>query len=79
MNLKQGDKVLVEATVLRTYGGEDTDEAYRSVDLQLGDGQLLQTNIRNIREVESAVPQGKATKPHENKAIKAPAETKAQR
>lgn len=65
-DLKQGDAVQVNAKVVRVRGEKDGDPAYWSVDLQLNDGQFLQTNIRNLAETDLAA-----------KAVDGPPETKA--
>jgi hypothetical protein len=45
--MKAGEKVTVSGTVLRVDGTR--------VDLQTPDGQLIQTNVKNVKAVETKV------------------------
>jgi len=77
--LKQGDSIQVNAKVVRVRGERDGDPAYWSVDLQLPDGQFLQTNLRNLADKPKAKPAAKAIDgPPETKAVQGPPKTKKQ-
>jgi len=77
-DLKQGDAVQVNARVVRVRGEKDGDPAYWSVDLQLSDGQFLQTNVKNLAEKPKTKPEAKAVDgPPETKAVTSAPKTKA--
>lgn len=65
-DFQPGDKVLITGTVLRARGEDDGDPAYQGVDVQLPDGQLVQTNLMNL----AGPPADKAVKPTNDKAVK---------
>ncbi len=65
-DFQPGDKVLITGTVLRTRGEDDSDPAYQGVDVQLPDGQLVQTNLMNL----AGPPADKAVKAAADKAVK---------
>lgn len=65
-DFKPGDSVQITGTVLRARGKDDDDPAFQGVDVQLPDGQLVQTNLLNL----AGPPADKAVKPAENKAVK---------
>ena len=76
-DLKAGDEILVQAKVLRARGTDDGEPAYQGADLQLPDGQLLQTNLINLVEPAKPELQTKAVAgPPEDKAIKTAPKTK---
>lgn len=81
MEFEPGQTVVVEATIVNIYH-PDRDEAYQTLGLQLkGDGQALQTNVRNVRALEPEEEDGdedemmaageKAKRPVNNKAKRA--------
>jgi hypothetical protein len=69
----QGEEVLVRAQVLRSRIDPKADPSYHSIDLQLPDGQLLQTNVRNLHQPEAKAMESAP----ENKAVEVAPETKA--
>jgi hypothetical protein len=71
--MQQGTKVIIYATVLRARIDPNTDPAYHTVDLQLPDGQLLQTNVANLSHSGLKA----MLEPPENKAIEAAPESKS--
>lgn len=59
--------------MLRARGADDSAPSYQGVDLQLPDGQLLQTNLANL----AGLPVTNAISgPPEDKAVKAAPKTK---
>jgi hypothetical protein len=74
MNLTQGEQVLVRATVIRARIDQNVDPDYHSVDLQLPDGQFLQTNVRNLHQRDAETKALEAAP--ENKAIESAPATK---
>jgi hypothetical protein len=74
-DVREGYPALVMARVLRARLDPKVDPAYHIVDLQLPDGQFLQTHASNLY-----VPEAKAIEgPPENKAIENAPRTKARK
>ncbi len=65
-DFQPGDTVHVVGKVLRARGKDDDDPSYQGVDVQLPDGQLVQTNLMNL----AGPPADKAVKPAADKAVK---------
>src|SRR6185369_9303506 len=77
MDFQPGQKVLVEAMIMHIYHA-DRDETWQTLGLQLtGDGQSLQTNVRNVRPADPEEDEGQAAGATEKR--KAPAANKAKR
>lgn len=78
-----GDYVLIRARVQQIYHADRGPE-WETYSLILGDGQNLQTNVRNLRaeakeDDDEGKPAAKAmTRPPATKAFAGPAETKAE-
>ena len=65
-DFQPGDAVQIVGKVLRSRGNDDDDPAYQGVDVQLPDGQLVQTHLMNL----AGPPADKAVKPAADKAVK---------
>jgi hypothetical protein len=74
-DVREGNHVFVRARVLRARLDPKVDPAYHIVDLQLPDGQFLQTHVSNLY-----VPEAKAIESApENKAIESAPSNKARK
>jgi hypothetical protein len=75
-----GETVFIGGAVVRTRGFDSEDDSRAAVDLQMPDGQLIQTSARNIVGAGESLPNEKAmTGPPSNKAVPGAPSNKAAR
>lgn len=81
-DFQQGQTVILSGKVQRIRGADGDDPAYQGLDVQLADGQLLQTNLANItapaavKAVEAAPEVRAVESAPEDKAVKRAPRTK---